>query len=592
MSDQPFFRGENQMDWLFAVSLQSAVDWSSDAVVQEVADALGFEGMITYTFPNVPGLGKPYPGVALVSCTDYLFVVSQSTKGTLQWLGNLLGSTSGPAPFITGSVASYFGLAASNQYGTIRQAVLDNIGSKRLVFIGFSLGASTAALMKEMFENDAGLTGAAVVFGCPRTGLANYVDNYPTENFFRLQCVNDPVASVPPIPWAGTGFYNVWTPFPPFVTYVSQVPSYRLSFPGNVDPGDFVQPIEDVILSFDSSLYEQFHNQRTYAGILRFNLPSQLEDGFQGYPKASKLDPANRIVFEWSPLGWTFGEESSVANLEGVNMPVQGVMYFRNSQGVPLGFSEPMYFATGDPASLSGVMDGIVSQRQKFLSKSCEIFAQRVSIVGGPRQSFLTKYIVPKPGLVGKNDDKIEPAITYFGYSTSRLHKRLFHFRGIADTWLDTDALTGTGLGSLSLITSYLSFLSTVGAGILIKKGTGPFMLQSGSQTGQNTLITITVDPSFTAVPSGTPVIITGCKAAPFLNGTWLTQGVGAAPNQLTLSGSYRYSCPTVLNGKLFLAAPSVVGISETAFNGVTKHDTGRPAFLQRGRQSAKIRRR
>lgn len=591
MADMPFFRGPNSMDWLFAVTLQTACDWKGDALVAEVANQFGFQSLTRYQVDLNLG-----PDVTLVWCEDYVFVCCNSTKTNTQWLGNVLGSSASEVAPANGTVSTYFGAIARAQWSGIRQALRDGLGSRQIVVIGFSLGGATATIIRDMLLRADNLPSAGVVFGCPRPGTTTFAAGYNADNFSRFTVVNDVVGSVPPVVWTSLGLRNDWTPFPPFVTYVQPGRGFTLSAPDVITPGDYVVGVDELILGFDTGLWLQFHNQSWYARLLRAGLPEPLEDGFDGYPLAGQLDSVCTKVFDFSPVGWPWAPFPTPSELkETIPMGCQIAIYFQDVGG-KLGFQEILYTAGDDPSVGYGLVfspDGpLLSARRKFLSNSLEIFAVRCSRVSGVRQSYSTKFIVPAAGQVNLVTEKIEPALTFFGYNTDRTQKRQFHFRGIPKSWATADSLTTAGQDGAVLATRYLDILIANGIQLFSKNNPTKWPIQSAAKPTQSDPIAITLQSNFTGLPAGSLVQLRGCKTAPLLNGWWLTAGVNTAPNILTLAATQNFSAPAQMTGYLRTYAPSYSALTGYEFNAVTKHATGVPSFRQRGRSSARIRRR
>lgn len=280
-------------------------------------------------------------------------------------------------------------------------------------------------------------------------------------------------------------------------------------------------------------------------------------------------------------------------------MGVQLAFYIRNAASPPLGFQEIYYFLGDDPVAVfAAATDGTypwVQKRKVFLSKSCEIYAVRVSHVGSPKASLLKRYDPPIGGVTPATDT-IEDAICYLGFSGDGQSKRQFHFRGIASTWIAGDKLSPQGQGSSGVIlgspVAFLDVLQAAGLQMLVSRSAGQTgtPIVAAAQATANTPITLTLGSTL-VVPTGQLIEIRGCRQAPLLNGRWRNIGSGLA-GQVTLSGSQRYSAPPVIAGTLWQIGVPFRQVANFQFNSVTSKKTGRPSFLQRGRQSAQLRHR
>lgn len=593
--DIPFFRGVNRMDWLFAVLLQTAADYGTDEDVRQVAAIMGDADVQRWAVPS-----QLYPDVLTVITSDYVFVVSASTKGAIQWIGNVLGSTASNVEPSHGSVSTYFGLCAANQYGAVRNMVLSASSSRRVVLIGFSLGGASVTIIKDMLSLADGIESACVSFGNPSAGTTSFNTGYPLDNYAGFGVLNDPLPSLPPSTWTGLGLHNAWTPFPPFVNYDHPDAGSTLLLDGTIRDGYAIQPLSEVIFGFDVGTWLTFHNQPLYARLLRtMDMPDTLPDGFQGYAHASLLDDTASRTFSYQSFPWRWATTPLITSAGGSIMACKLTMYIRDKASPPLGPREIYYFSGDDPSVPFQAAIGAVSPavpwttlRAAFLSKSCEIYAVGCSHVGSPKKSYLRKFSNPIQGTTGVTET-IQDCVAFFGYNSNHSVKRQFHFRGIDSNWITADRLTSAAPSNLNTITTFLSVLaanglSAYGQEAPTAQGTA---IASGAKATQTSPITLTLASTGLTIPANTLVRINGCKAAPLLNADWLS--VGTAPaGQVTLSGSERYSCPATLNGIINVVSQVPFALSSFEFNGVTSKKTGRPSFLQRGRASVKLRRR
>lgn len=594
MPDTPFFRGRNRMDWLFAVMLQTACDWKSSDQISDVASLIGPNTVERITLPF--GIG---PLITLVYTEPYLFVVSSSTRGAIQWIGNVLGSSAVASPPAGGTVSTYFGSISSYAYQSTRNKIAAASATRQIVLIGFSLGGSVVTILKDMLSKGDGIESACIAFGTPRAGTLTFAAAYPAANYSGFGVINDPVPSVPPVMWTGLGLHNYWTPYPPFVTYTQIGEGATLKLGGSIDDGWATQPVDEVILGFDTGLFASYHNQPLYGRLLRTGLPATLPDGFDGYPNAGNLDQTASEIFNFGAVPWLWSSNPTTPKQGSNSMTCQLAFYIRDKASPPLGFQEVYYFAGDDPAvpyqAALSPANNWITKRANFLSSSLEIYALRCSHVGSPKKSYLTKFSIPTGGNLGVSDN-IQVSVAYFGYSAGHTVKRQFHFRGLPGTWVTADKLTGPGQTGQQLITgnsqAFLDTLAANGMCALAGRATPalPYTISSAAQSAQNQLITLTLT-SAVSIVANTLIEIRGCKQAPLLNGRWLTVGTPGV-GQVTLSGSERYSAPASLNGTLGPVVPTAYALTTFQFNAVSKKNTGRPSFLQRGRRSPQLRHR
>lgn len=598
MPDNPFFRGANRMDWLFAVMVQTAADYYGADKMKEVLSILAPARVQGHAAP-----GNLYPTVYVAITDTLVFVVSASTKGAIQWIGNVLGSVATTVPPAQGDVAAYFGAAALSQYGSVRAEVLSALPGRQLVLIGFSLGGATVQIMKSMFAAGDGVASACVAFGNPRPGTLSFASAFPSVDAQEFGLLHDPIVSILPALWSSLGLHNAWIPFPPLVPFSHVSQGSTLFTDGTVSPGLSTMSVPEVVSSLADGSVMSFHNQPIYARSLRRrDLPEVLEDGYAGYPNASALDPIARQLFSYDPTPWVWGQSQSAFTGEESMSGSTLVMYFKDNSAQPLGFQEVYHFSGDDPAPIYnqaipggtgvGSAPNLSVLRSRFLSRSLILYAVRASHIGSPKKSYLKKFKVPYQGAVGVTET-IGDGIQYIGYSANNLNKRNFIFRGVDSNWITADALTGSGDNTgTPLIEAFLAALK--GAGLALTSNTQTIdnakIITGATKATGDALITIT-EASGTSWPAGSLVQLNSMKPNGLLNGIY--QVVGNSPaGQVVLSGTQRYGLPAGTTGKIrpYIIAP--IPFDHFEFNGVGHKDCGRPSFLRRGRRPAQLRRR
>ena len=583
-----FFRGFNRLDWLYALALQTSFDWDSDSLTVDVARQLGYVSLSRHTF------GAIAPPVGVVVTTDYVFVLSGSTHNVYQWLGNVLGSAGGPAPLVQGGVSLYFYSVALAHYLAVRSEVLAALPGRRLVMVGFSLGGAAVTIMKEIFLLQDHVSSAVFVPACPRVGLSDFVASYPNDNFNRFQYRLDPVPGVPPTIWAGRGIHNAWIPIPPLVNYAHVQPGYTLDTPNVINAGDDIPSAASVIVNFNLGTYRQYHDQGLYAEIIRGGLPNALEDGMDGFATASQLDDLFAQVFSWVSWPWSqfpIGGSALMANF------VQVSIYIRDVNGLK-GYQEIYYYASADPAAIFAAIGSPsflanLATRAAFLSSSCEIYAVRASAVSPlPKQSLLQKLNPTCPGAVSSAEEELDNCLTFFHYNFNRAYRRQIHYRGIPSSYISGDKITGVGTTAIAMIDAWFALMRSFGT-LCIKQptysSTTPFGTITKAALGD--LVTLNLNAPIT-VAAGNPVNISKIRSFPLLRGNWLAQGTGGIPsNQIAILGTERFAPITATSGVLRVvdmtgAGPAASAVAQV-FNGASKRDSGRPAFLARGRRPA-----
>lgn len=590
MAGEPFRRGFNRTDMLFAVLLQNAADFHSAGDVQAAADLIGYEDSRTFT-PS----GGVAPAVTVVRCTGFVFVCCGSTQNKTQWVGNVLGSAAVPIPGAGGPVSAYFGGVAS----AYRAAVLDTVRAwmpgRSVVVLGFSLGSAAGVILGALLRNLDGIDVAVATYGPPRPGTTTFATNYPVADAQRLTLINDPVGSVPPALWAGSGDFSYWTPFPPLVVYRQPGAGMTLGLGGGLSPGDYAIGVDELALSWDLDLWGKYHNPYQYAWNLRLGLPDTIPNGWEGYPHASRFDAVAGALFTAPGPVWPKTPFTPTPLAAGGTMATI-LSVFISDVDDPLGFVETYAFSGDDPGSVlnqwNAPGDNLESKRLSLMSSQAQIYAVRAAVAGAsPRNSQFQKYRIPKPGLRSEMD-RIEDCISFFGFNQAQTSKRQFHFRAVPKTWIDGDKLTALGEG---WIDTFLNFLDTyrLRQGGIFKPLVGDvYDLTSATQAaaGAELVLTTKQNSNFQA---NDLLIIKGCKLAPLLNGQWKVSGNSGSATSFNLGGSGRYSAPATINGTVRkITGPTITPLATFAYDGVGTKKTGRPSFLQRGRRSPKLKHR
>lgn len=600
----PFFRGKNYADWLVAILAQSGADWEGESGLESALAILGPCTVRAFD-EGVPRL----PPVYLAYTDDYVFIVSGSTHGAIQWVGNVLGSSAIDIETVPGKVPQYFGYVANSQAQLIASDLIRHIGSRKPVFIGYSLGAASVTIMKAIFKNSLPRDAACFAFACPRTGDEDFINAFPNVFYQRILLEGDMISSVPPTPWSSFGKYFNYIPVGPLVNYASPGPSYVFNSDSQWRDGEVVYSLLDALSILASGEEYQVHQQKVYADAIRTFLPEVVDDGFEGLPLAGLIDEkAPKVLIPGLPWRWGSGESDISTSIGGSTMPSQIGIFIRSTDRQK-GFEEVYYSATdASKALLDRVGAQMIVSRQKFLAptKSAgqgvgfEIYAWRVSKVGSPRASFLARPPVPLPGLLAELGGPaiIEACAIYQGLSADGTSKRSFHFRG-----LDSGYIVGETIIPNGTLDTLINNPSVSSNSFRIAMNNCGVIILSKNAVGAG----YTVSAAAQAVP-GAPITLTTNNAGPFVTGSlWNLRGVRAPNNILngvyqaqgnpgngliTLSGSGRYSAPSIISGRLTPIGPVQKDLGELVLTGAGKKDTGRPPFSPRGRQSAVLRRR
>jgi hypothetical protein len=597
----PFFRGQNFADWLVAILLQSAADFGDERTVQDACLIVG-PAVVKRFLQRT----STFPDVFTAVTDDYVFVISASTQGAVQWVGNVLGSATDTLGVFPDEVSKYFGITAIFQFDTVVSEVMRNISSRKLVLIGFSLGAATCTIMKVLFKGQGIDPIAVFAFASPRPGTQSFVDHNDWTNYQRIAVQDDPIPSVPPVRWSTRGLYTGFTWLPPTSIYGSPTPAWAFARDGVLHEGQFDQNLPEVIYNVYSGDVYRTHNQPYYALAMRRFLPDKLPLGFDGFAQGEDIDSVAKSVLKPMPA-WPWPVLTPTILHGGVSDMGSLISIFMRDQPRNKGYGENYYSTTAaSSALLTSVVNNLLPARRKMLAKAqtpsarngMEIYGARVANVGSPRQSFLYKPTAPLLGTLPyiSGMATIEDCAIYMGFDATNSFKRQFHFRGIDAGYIaDEQVPEGGTLDDLingASISSLVNILKGLGVAVHSTRPAIPlsYKVTAANQPTQGALITLTTDNAVGFDP-GTLWDLRGVRGAPLLGGRYQSVS-GKVPFLITLSGSQRYSAPAIITGTLYQVGANYQALDHLSLLGAGKKNTGRPPFSPRGRRSPQLRRR
>ncbi len=597
----PFFRGQNFTDWLVALLLQTAADWGNERTVEQAAMIIG-----PSTVKRFLQATTVFPDVYTCVTDAYVFVISASTQGKVQWVGNVLGSSTVEFDGIDGEVSKYFGITAIFQYTSVAETVAANIPGRRLVLIGFSLGGATCTIMKELFAGQHIDPIAVFAFASPRPGTQDFVDRYPSANYQRIAVQDDPVPSVPPYRWSTRGIYTGFTWIPPTAQYGAPTPAWAFDRTNVLHEGQFDQNLPEVFGNLYTGDVYRTHAQPYYATAIRRHMPDFLPNGYDGFDRGETIDEVAQSVLQPSPV-WPWPHYPPVIVNGGSSTMGSQIGVFMRDNARQKGYEEVYYSTTAaSKALLDNVVNNLIPARKKMLARytspaaknGMEIYAARVSNVGSPRVSFPYRPAAPILGTrpLHQGMANIEDCAVYQGYDATSQFKRQFHFRGVDSFDISDEQITEGGeldtLVNGASPNSLVNVLKSLGVAVhstRLSPGTN-FQVTGATQANQGDLITLAVVNPAGFVP-GTLWDLRGCRQAPLLNGRWQAAGPTVA-NQIVLSGSWRYSVAPIISGTLYEVGPNYQNLDNMALLGGGTKKTGRPPFSPRGRKSAQLKHR
>lgn len=585
MSDGiPFFRGQNQLDG-YAASLVLSRLYQEDTAGAADAFSLVDPGVVIQTVEATPAI----PAFVILESQDYLCVAITGTQNTTQQILNVVGSPQASLPPIPGFVGGYWGLAALNLQSQIDPTIRDNIGAKRLVIIGHSLGGAIAMILGALYLQELPATPVAVLtIGAPRPGnqtFANAVNAITT----RWENAGDPVTALPPTSWAAVG--NNWPMSgpPPLSDYTQPGGCSTVATDGTLTPGS--APISTLAAATALVVGNITpHTAAEYARRLQITIPPDAyPPPASGYADPDGLLPMLSFVLKnLSPGGPDMATSYYKVQL----------FYQYGDKGISEEWYSPLtptvLRETTIPAYLSKRMSLAVSEFQ-FLyarisqgatpSRQVDFLTQNdpgVTVFGKLKTSTSIKSTTSVLG--SADDDALLFRMKLTGGPSARMFLHAY------DGTQDSQGTFTPNANWLVAFPAFLNFLSTAGNSIFFEYGvpvppSGHLPISAIAALSPRGAKITPVTPI--SVPLGTVVYIGGIASAmkgvsgrkivtvPFDPSLATFAIGGAAPIGSYTSGGYFY-----------VVVPAFGQVNYGQIERITSHKTGRPFGVYRGRKS------
>jgi pimeloyl-ACP methyl ester carboxylesterase len=572
VSGSPLFRGLERIDLIWAAASAQAQITDDSLSLRRLCEAVA------------PGTFKLFPGDLLTpDCATYemaddAIVCIKGTDTIFQWISHFLisGSFQLPSPGVR--ILAYFYLTALTIRDAIDSTVQPWLSGKRIAFVGHSFGAAIAQILAYQYMPLAIRRGQVTALGSPRVGSVAFSDAVSPFTF-RLEANSDPIPALPPILWAGPGsIFPVPGPGIP-TDYKHAGTAQTLQADSDLVDGSQIMSLPEVVAAFVAGDVNN-HHAKYYLSTLIDGVDLDAmqpgDDGFQ--------NPANLAAVVNQMLG-IFPPVKLPAT--GVNFMagqlVQGVQFFRD-KNVSEGWGEAI-FATVDIPTMQGYLDTLSSLRAAFLSSECEMHADRVSNVGGPKLSTVRRYSTPVAGAQLEATNEVGDCFLYKFHGP--LHTRILTFRGVPDSGI-AGSLPGPSAATLKLqMESYISQMIALGIQLKIPDPANTVLTCSSlANTVAGGPILVTTDIAH-LLDTGDLIQLNKLRGFPYLRGRWKISVLSATT--FTLVGSQRYNINVTGQGTV----QKITYIGETAANKsfkiVSFRQTGRPFGSSRGRSAAKV---
>jgi Lipase (class 3) len=572
LDDVPFFRSFNRLDFVFVGCCANALIQNNPSLAKVCCGAFA-PGEFTF----FPGNGL-FPDSFVYVTSDYCIVDTQGTSNYFQYIAEFLGSVQGANPPYPGLTVQFFADSANYVRRAIDSIVTPLLGSRRMVFLGHSLGGVVAHILVSYYGPLATRGASCLTLAAPRGGNPAWA--IVADPFVqRVQNIGDLVPALPPTLWAAAGSNYPIPGMGAVTTNVAPGTVKTLQSNGAWVDGESLLETPFIVQNLAAGNLA-IHWSQTYVAWLEAGSGlGDLAPGAQGYVNPPQLFGAYLQMSGILPP-----IPAALILEDGPMQLVQGLIYFRDS-GVSEGFSEAIY-QVSTISAMNAYLQSILGLRAAFLGTDLEMHAIRASNVGGNKLSSVIKFASPTQGTGSDQSNEVPDAVLYNMKTAVNSHRQMT-FRGVPDGWIQGGKLTAVGRGGLANIDAYMNNLLANGVGLKIPDASQlkiPLVSLANSVAGGPLLGTTALAHNLV---SGDVVNIQGIRNYPYLLGRWVV----SVPSATTffLIGSARYQANlagvgTVQNLEFVLQTATAFG-----FNMVATRATGRPFGQPRGRRSAKV---
>jgi pimeloyl-ACP methyl ester carboxylesterase len=332
----------------------------------------------------------PYPQSFLfVTDTDVVVAVA-GTQTTVEWIYNVLGSPQGSFVGLPGDVSVWFYQAATTVMNKMQADILAAAPGKRVTFIGHSLGGAIVQIMYQLLIGQ--IVGEAQVytFGCPRVGDATFAAAFGINKLFRIENLDDPIPSLPPLVWAYTGSSYPFPGVPPFAFYTNGGVAKTLNYQGYLADGSTPSATQAIVNALQGTQPYNAHMSAEYVRRLGLQLP--IFDAGAGADFEVQNAAIETII---DPQNWR------LQNVAIAPPALCKVEVFYSFQGD--GFSE-IWYSNATPLNLQQVyIPNYVNQRLTLATAGVKALYARISLIGQPRQiTFWVPGYAYTPNQLGK----------------------------------------------------------------------------------------------------------------------------------------------------------------------------------------------
>jgi pimeloyl-ACP methyl ester carboxylesterase len=320
-------------------------------------------------FPETP----PYPQSYVIKTEFDVIVVVAGTQKAITWVYNVLGSSQGPNPGVPGSVDVWFYSAAVTLTNRMQADILAGLGGRTITYIGHSLGGAIVQIMYQLLLGQIPSLSQVFTFGCPRVGDPVFAAAFGINRLFRVENLDDPIPSLPPVLWAAVGSHYPIPGLPPIAVYTNGGVGKTLNYQGYLQDAETPLATVAIVNALNGTQPVVAHSSAEYVRRLGLQLP--VFDSGEG----ADFEVVNAaITTTVDPSDW---RSLSMPN------PLVGtskVEVFYSFQGD--GFSEVWYSNQTPQNLVQTIIPQYVLTRLTLATQGVQALYARVSIVGKPRQ--------------------------------------------------------------------------------------------------------------------------------------------------------------------------------------------------------------
>lgn len=367
MSAEPLpFEGFSRDGLYLAAVLMCAADNSDTASMLTAVQA--YAPASVTEFPAT----TPYPQSYLIQTDLDLVAVFAGTQTRSEWVYQVLGSPQGPNPGVPGQVDVWFYQAAVTLTTRMRADILAAAPGRTLTYIGHSLGGAIGQIMYQLLLGQITGTSQVFTFGCPRVGDPTFAAAFGIRRLFRVENLDDPIPSLPPILWAAVGSNYPVPGNPPIAVYTNGGESQQLDYQGYLSSASTPSATQAIVNALNGTQPYLSHSSAEYVRRLG------LQNFITSSAGADFEVEAAAIQTTIEPEDW---RKDPMVAPAAVNLQKVEVFYSLLGDG----FSEVFYSTVDQVTLINTVIPNYVQSRLQLATQGVQALYGRVSLVGSPR---------------------------------------------------------------------------------------------------------------------------------------------------------------------------------------------------------------